>query len=115
VAAAAEQVFAQLTAEERLLLPLILDVKAVQERLGCGRSTAYNRINKLKELIRELTGATEYPEEVAGEVLTLCAPVIVSGLEAGRGHADLPAATLTEALDNLADVPSVPGAGTRPT
>jgi hypothetical protein len=72
MAAAARRVFGQLTAEERHLLPLILDQAAVQARFGCGRSTAYNRINKLKELMRELVGSYEDPEQVAGEVLALC-------------------------------------------
>jgi len=74
VASAARRVFGQLTAEERRLLPLILDQAAVQKLLGCGRSTAYNRINKLKELMREIVGPYEDPEQVAREVLALCMP-----------------------------------------
>jgi hypothetical protein len=45
---------------------------AVQEHLGCGRSTAYSRINKLKKLVRELAGPYEDPEQVVREVLALC-------------------------------------------
>jgi len=72
VASAAARVFAQLTPVEQQLLPLIVDVRAVQEHLGCGRSTAYNRINKLTTLIRELTGGCDDPEKVAQEVVALC-------------------------------------------
>ncbi|HZN74184.1 MAG TPA: hypothetical protein VFC00_21150 [Micromonosporaceae bacterium] len=72
VASAAAHVFAQLTSAERQLLPLIIDVKAVQEHLGCGRSTAYNRINKLTALIREFTGGYDDPERVAQEVVARC-------------------------------------------
>jgi hypothetical protein len=71
---AAARVFAQLTPVERQLLPLIVDVRAIQEHLGCGRSTAYNRINKLTALIRELTGECDDPEKVAQEVVALCIP-----------------------------------------
>jgi hypothetical protein len=68
----AADIFAQLTPDERQLLPLVLDVKAVQTHLGCGRSTAYNRITRLKTLIRELAGACDDPEQVVLEVLALC-------------------------------------------
>jgi hypothetical protein len=72
-ASIAANIFAQLTSDERQLLPMILDGKAVQTHLDCGRSTAYNRITKLKTLIRELAGACDDPEQVVLEVLALCA------------------------------------------
>lgn len=72
VASAARRVFDQLTVEERRLMPLIIDQRAVQKHLGCGRSTAYNRIVKLKALMRELVGPYEDPEQVAREVLARC-------------------------------------------
>ncbi|MEN3539352.1 hypothetical protein AAH991_29870 [Microbispora sp. ZYX-F-249] len=71
-ASIAANIFAQLTHDERQLLPIILDGKAVETHLSCGRSTAYNRINKLKALIRELAGACDDPEQVVLEVLALC-------------------------------------------
>ncbi|MGH3947580.1 MAG: hypothetical protein ACRDSE_00415 [Pseudonocardiaceae bacterium] len=71
-ASIAAHVFAQLTPNERRLLCLIDDVKAVQAHLGCGRSTAYNRINRLRALIRELTGGYDDPEQIGREVLALC-------------------------------------------
>lgn len=74
VASAARRVFDQLNTEERRLLPLIVDPLSAQEHLGCGRSTAYSRINKLKTLVRELAGPYEDPEQVVREVLALCVP-----------------------------------------
>ncbi|MEU4676125.1 hypothetical protein [Micromonospora sp. NPDC023737] len=68
----AASIFAQLTSQERQLLPLLVDVSAVQAHLGCGRSTAYTKIKNLKVLIQELTGACDDPEQVGREVLVLC-------------------------------------------
>jgi hypothetical protein len=73
-AASAVEVFAQLTPSERRLLLMIDDVDAVRAELGCGRSTAYNRIAKLRALVLELGGRFDDPEQVLREVLELCAP-----------------------------------------
>ncbi len=73
-AGAAAEVFARLTPSERNLLPILDNVDAVRAQLGCGRSTAYNRVGKLKALLRELTADFDDPEQVVREVLALCTP-----------------------------------------
>lgn len=73
-AASAVEVYGQLKPSERRLLPMIGDVDAVRAELGCGRSTAYNQIAKLKALVLELTGQFDDPEQVVREVLELCKP-----------------------------------------
>ena len=72
-AASALDVYIQLRRSERRLLAMIDDVDAVRAELGCGRSTAYNRIAKVKALVLELTGCSDDPEHVVREVLKLCA------------------------------------------
>jgi hypothetical protein len=100
---AAAGIVAQLTADERRLLPLILDVTAVQTYLGCGRSTAYTRIAKIKDLVRELAGTCDDPEQVILRVLDLCQVEVP--VETSSGPA--------VALDDLTDASSVTDAATR--
>lgn len=69
--AAAARIVSQLNPVERSVLPLIDNVSAVRQCLGVGRSSAYNYINKLKDLIRELAGGDD-PEQIVLEVIDLC-------------------------------------------
>lgn len=101
VADAANAVFTQLTAAERHLLRLMAAGKKsvevssdVQAYLGCGRSTAYTRMEQVKGLVRELAGAGDDAEQVGREVLDLC---------------NAEGVTAAPAVDEPGDGSSVPG------
>jgi DNA-directed RNA polymerase specialized sigma24 family protein len=93
----------QLTPDEQAILPLIGDIAAVRRHLNCGRSTAYNRVGKLKDLLLELAGGHDDAEQIVLEVIDRCA----DGNRGAVGDNDLP-----DALDNLADASSDPGVAT---
>jgi hypothetical protein len=88
----ARDVFAQLSAEERRLLPQLNDaIDAQMKAIGRGRSQTYLRVGALKERLRAPLGEEDDQALVIGELLRLCG-----------GRVDL-------APDSRADVPSIPG------
>ncbi|NMO54540.1 hypothetical protein HH310_25575 [Actinoplanes sp. TBRC 11911] len=81
VAAAAEAAVAvvrQLTGHDRHVLRLLADVgsaeavRQLQKELGCGRSRAYQHLERVRGLVRELAGAFDDEEQVVLDVLAMC-------------------------------------------
>jgi hypothetical protein len=77
-AEAAAVVMRQLTERDRHILRLLASdssaqaVRQVQQDLGCGRSRAYQHIDRVRSLVRELAGAFDDGEQVVRDVLALC-------------------------------------------
>jgi hypothetical protein len=67
----AAEVVGMLTAEERRIVCHLHDAKAVQQELGCGRSTAYAHIDRLKDKLRQLAGE-DNAVDVVRQVFRLC-------------------------------------------
>jgi hypothetical protein len=71
-------VMRQLIEQDRYLLRLLAAypkaqvVRRVQEDLGCGRSRAYQHVDRVRGLVRELAGAFDDDEQVVRDVLVLC-------------------------------------------
>ncbi|MEV6303899.1 hypothetical protein AB0M02_31155 [Actinoplanes sp. NPDC051861] len=95
----------QLTEQDRHVLRLLADVgsaeavRQLQKELGCGRSRAYQHLERVRSLVRELTGAFDDEEQVVLDMLTVCqAEGDVSGMVDDGG--DEPSNT-SESLANV--------------
>ena len=88
----AQDLFAQLSVEERRLLPQLNSTIGDQMKtIGRGKSQTYLRVSALKERLRALLGEERDRSLVVGELLRLCG-----------GQVDV-------APDSRGDVPSIPG------
>ncbi|UVS80552.1 hypothetical protein [Actinokineospora sp. UTMC 2448] len=69
---AAVAVHARLSADERTIVPVLDDVAAVRERLGLGRSRAYQMIERTRTKLVELAGTGPNAQRIVLEVIELC-------------------------------------------
>jgi hypothetical protein len=68
----AAEIVGMLTGSERRMVPLLDDMQAVQDLLGCRRSQAYHQAKRLKEKLVQLCGDREGHLDVGKEVIRLC-------------------------------------------
>lgn len=73
-AADAVAVLAMLSPQERTLLACREDITAVRNALGCGRSKAYQQVQRLNEKLVQLAGDDDEGRAMTLEVIRLCAP-----------------------------------------
>jgi hypothetical protein len=68
----AVEVYSQLENWERRVLPVLADIDAVMELLGCRRSVAYERVGRLKNTLGTLIDSGEDYSTIVDEVIVLC-------------------------------------------
>lgn len=71
-AASAAEIVGMLTEKEQGILPHLEDARAVQDVLGCGRSSAYLEVTRLRAKLVQLAGDDENGRAVMMEVIHLC-------------------------------------------